>query len=187
MKEQGKHAASTGAAHEQIMRSWIEQAGYSEINPALYLSLRRHIGSDKEVVDWCRKHCAGKRVFIWRQQTLKSIYGIPWRIDFTVWDENLWSRGLFIEAKSRSTSGSVDEKLPFVIASLKNNPCPSGLLLEGEGFRDAAKQWALEQQTDQFRVWTNPSRMRAYIETGKVVKEREGKTMILNKQASLAL
>ena len=76
----------------------------------------------RKVVDWCLKHCAGKRVFIWRQQTLKSIYGIPWRIDFTVWDENLWARGLFIEAKSQSTSGSVDEKLPFVIASLKNNP-----------------------------------------------------------------
>ena len=86
------------------------------------------------------------------QKGIKSIYDLPLRVDFFILNKNKWPEGLVIETKWQSSAGSVDEKYPYTVLSLKNLGYSSVLMIAGGGYRQKAINWCLEQQTDHFIV-----------------------------------
>ena len=77
-----------------------------------------------------------------------GIYGTPIQAD--IWLN--WARGfpngLIIESKWQGSSGSVDEKYPYLVENIRRcYPCPVIILADGDGARPGAIQW-LKQQID---------------------------------------
>lgn len=95
-----------------------------------------------------------------------GIYNTPIKVDFYLRPRGTYSAGLVIESKWQDVGGSVDEKLPYLVANIKAcYPCPAVIVIDGTGFRPGAVLW-LRQQADgerliavyslaQFITWVN--------------------------------
>lgn len=75
----------------------------------------------------------------------KSLYGKSMRADFFCWHPVKWPNGLIIEAKYQAVGGSVDEKYPYTVLSLKQIDFPSVIIFEGGGATRSAIEWAVSQ------------------------------------------
>ncbi len=76
----------------------------------------------------------------------QSIYGHPLRIDIVIDLIAAYPQGLAIEIKRQNSSGSVDEKIPYAIANIKEAlPMPGVLILDGAGMKRGARRWAEKQ------------------------------------------
>jgi hypothetical protein len=83
-----------------------------------------------------------------------TIYHTKLVTDFYVWHPHKHPQGLIIEAKYQAVGGSVDEKFPYLVFSLKATQTPAMLLLIGSGARREAVAWCEAQQTEHFMVLT---------------------------------
>jgi hypothetical protein len=79
-----------------------------------------------------------------------SVYDKELTVDFFAFHPVKFPSGLVIECKYQGTSGSVDEKFPYTVLSLKNMPCPSVLLMEGGGANPKARDWVMRQKDTTF-------------------------------------
>lgn len=80
----------------------------------------------------------------------QSIYGVTLRADFFIYNPKKFPDGLLIECKGQQAGGNIDEKLPFIVYSLKNIPCPSMLMMAGDRLRKCAVDWAINQSEGRF-------------------------------------
>jgi hypothetical protein len=72
-----------------------------------------------------------------------NIYGGRLNIDVFCTGIPQFPNGLAIESKWQSTGGSVDEKLPYLIANIQEKyPCPAVIVVAGGGTRPGAILWA---------------------------------------------
>lgn len=77
-----------------------------------------------------------------------NIYGHKSRGDFIVYDIPEYPHGLIIESKWQASSGSVDEKYPYMVANIKATyPYPTVIVVSGGGYKSGALTW-LKQQVD---------------------------------------
>lgn len=83
----------------------------------------------------------------------RSIYNKEMRHDTVCWHPEKHPNGLIIEAKYQATAGSVDEKYPYTVLSLKRLDAPSILVLEGGGATQSAIDWCMAQADEKFRVF----------------------------------
>ena len=85
--------------------------------------------------------------FTTQYKLTETIYKNPWKVDFLLHDERT-KKSLVIECKWQQSSGSVDEKYPYLVRNIKEkSPHPCLVLLDGDGYKPAAKEW-LESQVD---------------------------------------
>ena len=95
----------------------------------------------------------------------QSIYGTDLFCDFILYHPAKFPDCLIIESKWQQSSGSVDEKFPFLVDNLKQPYCPpSVIVLDGGGYKPQAEAW-LRSQTDakllhvfcmkDFQKWAN--------------------------------
>lgn len=93
----------------------------------------------------------------------QSIYGHRTRIEFLL---ILGERQILVEAKRQSSSGSVDEKLPYVfLNALENMPEREFVfVMDGEGWREGARAWieARAAETPGFTVLA-PDELSAWL------------------------
>jgi hypothetical protein len=76
----------------------------------------------------------------------RSIYGHPLRVDFVIDGLKDFPQGLALEIKRQGRSGSVDEKIPYAIANIKEAfPMPGILVLDGSGMKPGCRRWAKKQ------------------------------------------
>ncbi len=79
-----------------------------------------------------------------QRQIGASIYGTPLYVDF--W---LPERQLIIESKHQSSTGSADEKLPYLAENiLAMYPMQTIVVMSGEGFRAGAIFWLRQKLKD---------------------------------------
>lgn len=83
----------------------------------------------------------------------QSIYGKSMRHDAYCWNPEKFKHGLIIEVKYQAVSGSVDEKFPYLVFSLKQLETPSILILEGGGALEGAVRWCVEQNDGKFQAF----------------------------------
>ena len=77
----------------------------------------------------------------------RSIYGHPLTVDFVVNGVPGFPLGLAVEVKRQGVSGSVDEKIPYVIANIKEAfSIPGILVLDGPGMKPGCRRWAKRQE-----------------------------------------
>jgi hypothetical protein len=66
-------------------------------------------------------------------------------VDFLLYDADV-DQYLVIECKWQQSPGSVDEKYPYLVRNIKEqSPYPCLVLLDGNGYKPAAKEWLLTQ------------------------------------------
>lgn len=83
----------------------------------------------------------------------RSIYGKAMRHDAFCWNPDKFRDGLIIEVKYQAVSGSVDEKFPYLVSSLKQLQTPSILIIEGGGALERAVQWCVDQSDGKFNAF----------------------------------
>lgn len=71
-----------------------------------------------------------------------GIYGTPLRVDFYLPAAPRHPDGLIIEVKWQDSSGSAEEKLPYLWMNIEHHfPCPAVVVIDGPGFRPGAVEW----------------------------------------------
>jgi hypothetical protein len=84
----------------------------------------------------------------------QGIYGTDLRADFLISGLPGFPDGLIIESKWQASTGSVDEKFPYVVSNIRAGkyPCPVIVVLDGGGYKDGAEQW-LRSQVDGYKFY----------------------------------
>ena len=75
----------------------------------------------------------------------KDIYGKDRRVDFILYHPNLWKNCLVIQCKWQSSSGSVEQKYPFEVLSIKASGFETIIVLDGGGYSAGAENWLKAQ------------------------------------------
>lgn len=106
-----------------------------------------HSGSTAEDVIFCILKERGYQVI--RQANVGiDIYGSEAQCDFLVHGVPGMEGGLIIESKWQGSSGSVDQKYPFLVENImKCYPYPTIIVIGGGGYRHGAFLW-LKNQVD---------------------------------------
>lgn len=131
-----------GARFEKIISAMLLAADYREID------CNGFIFEKSGAIPYFSKH--PKKIFF-------GMYGTHWTPDFIAWHPSKYPDGVIIEVKYQNIGGSVDEKLPYVIGSLKQNDMQSILIVEGDGFRLHAIKWCMAQQSEKIKVFNGIS------------------------------
>lgn len=74
-----------------------------------------------------------------------TIYNTKRKVDFFIINKDLFPQDLIIECKWQQSPGSVDEKYPFLLLNIEKTNVPTIVVLDGEGYKPAAKVWLAEQ------------------------------------------
>lgn len=94
----------------------------------------------------------------------ESIYGSKLYTDFVVYDISPWEDGLAIESKYQGSSGSADEKFPYLVANIKQKfPIPCLIVYSLDGAKPKSVEWLRAQadgmkliailKYDKFPIW----------------------------------
>lgn len=125
---QGAQANKTGNSLEMFVRQTLENNGYTAFT-----------GSKKQLFD-NRKIIGGKQ-YAPQVPVGNSIYESPRKCDFMVFNQEKFPDSLIIECKWQESPGSVDEKYPFLYFNIVKTGVPTIVLIDGDGYRVAAKNW----------------------------------------------
>lgn len=148
-KQSGAVANENGTNLEDFIRNIICRCGYLEVprkrfKPATYLEQA-----------------------IFAQQFLvgKSIYGTDLICDFILYHPQRHPLCIVIESKWQQSSGSVDEKFPYLVLNIKTQtPYQTIIVLDGGGYKPLAEQWLRSEVDDkllhvfnmaEFQKWAN--------------------------------
>ena len=78
-----------------------------------------------------------------------SIYGGKVRCDFVLYHPTKHPDFLIIESKWQQTSGSVDEKFPYLVENIKKQyPYNTLIVIDGGGYKRNALEWMKNQVDD---------------------------------------
>lgn len=130
MANGGRQANKTGNSLERFVAFILDDKGYQRISPAREFFA---FVSSKQPI-YATQCIAGK-----------DYYNRNWRVDFIVYHPEKWPNCLVIECKWQAISGTVEQKYPFVVQSIKKNIYPAIVILDGGGYSDEAKNWLCSQ------------------------------------------
>ena len=76
-----------------------------------------------------------------------SIFGKDKRIDFLITNQDKYPEGLYLELKWQDSNGTVEEKMPYTVACIKERyDKPTALVLGGDGITKGCEQWVFDQE-----------------------------------------
>tara|TARA_A100001015_G_C15032624_1_gene734186 strand:+ start:2132 stop:2638 length:507 start_codon:yes stop_codon:yes gene_type:complete len=136
----GSTANWNGKTFEAFVHDYLLRNGYSYIP-------RKNIetNDDTNQVLPTKKYLSEDKWFTSQFFLANTIYGTKWLVDFLIYDSNK-DQYLVIECKWQQSGGSVDEKYPYLVTNIKQqSPYPCLVLLDGEGYKPAAKSWLISQ------------------------------------------
>lgn len=124
-------ATASGQSLEAAIEGQFESAGLSVIKAS----------------DWdeSRLYSENGLKLVVRDAPYTSIYGHRARIEFYL---ILPAQHFYIEAKRQRSSGSTDEKLPYVVANARANISEGRgfvLVIDGDGWKQGAIEWVKDQ------------------------------------------
>lgn len=142
-------ANKTGGSLESFVDNTLRHQGYRQVD-------------DRELEAYIVNERTG---YYARQVKLGTgIYGTGIQVDFLIYGESR-SEPLIIECKWQQSTGTADEKLPYLVANIREcYPHPTCIVIDGDGFRPGAINW-LKRQKDkkvvavlgmtEFHTWAN--------------------------------
>jgi hypothetical protein len=134
-------AESTGSVAEASIRGVLTGRGYVELGAQEALEAEPEAEQTAMFRDFARRP-RPSRLFVAQFPIGHSIYGLPLLTDFWVRGAAGFPEGLAIEVKWQQSTGSVDEKFPYLVLNLKEcYPCPAIVVADGGGQRPGALQW----------------------------------------------
>lgn len=158
-----------------------------------YVDLRKNISTKEDrrirlsenlevLISDCKILSKGEPFFLQHFAINSSIYNVPWFVDFIVWHQEVFPKGMIAEVKQQSVAGSVDEKFPFVVRSLKNiaqaTGCASLLFCSGGGMRDCSLMWCKNEEDDCFTFVNTDAELRHFLKTGRKKKPSDSRNKL---------
>jgi len=128
----GARADKTGNSLENFVEDILIRNGYTEfVGPKKQVFIGRHMTGGKQYAKqpWCGQ----------------TIYGTDRRCDLLVMNKEQFPDGLIIECKWQESTGSVDEKYPFLVHNIAKTGVPSIILIDGQGYKRQALEWLKAQ------------------------------------------
>lgn len=125
----GKFANQTGQHMERFIEERIVEAGYQYVEPALFPAMQ----------------IMNQPIYTKQRVAGKDLYGKDHKVDFELYHERKWVQCLVIESKWQQAGGSVEEKYPFLVQSIRRIGIPTIIVLDGGGYSPGAKQWLKAQ------------------------------------------
>lgn len=140
----GTKANKTGNQLERFVQEALRERGYVEFwnHKAQAFANRKSIG--------------GKQ-FLRQLPVGDTIYDTVRKCDFLVINRAQFPNDLIIECKWQQSSGSVDEKYPFLYFNIIKTGIPTVVLMDGGGYKPAAMAWLKDQVSKTgalIGVWT---------------------------------
>ena len=130
----GQRANRTGKHLETFVAGLLDHHGYEEVERGLFFSLY--------------KQGLQQPIFAYECVAGKTIYGGNRRVDFILYHPTKHPDCLVIQCKWQTSSGSVDQKYPYDVESIKINPQPTIIILDGGGYSQGAERWLKAQAGD---------------------------------------
>lgn len=125
----GQRANQTGSNLEVFIRSQILRAGYDLVSPNHFKAAQ----------------CLLQPIFAEQYSCGDDLYGKPRKCDFILFRPSENQRDLIIECKWQQSTGSVDEKFPFLVETISASAIDTIVILDGGGFSEGAEHWLKEQ------------------------------------------
>lgn len=134
-------AESTGSVAESTIRGVLLGRGYVELNVQEALEAEPEAEQTAMFGGFARRP-KPPRLFVAQYPIGHSIYGLPLLADFWVRGAPGFPGGLAVEVKWQQSTGSVDEKFPYLALNIQQcYPCPALVIADGGGQRPGALQW----------------------------------------------
>jgi hypothetical protein len=138
-------AESTGSVAESSVRGVLTGRGYAELTTHEVLEGEPVAEQTAMFRDFARRPWPA-RLFVAQYPIGASIYGLPLNADFWVRGAPHLPNGLAIEVKWQQSTGSVDEKFPYLVHNIKEcYPCAALVIADGGGQRPGALRWLRDQ------------------------------------------
>lgn len=157
-------AEATGSLAEATIRSVLAKRGYEEMSAHEYSEAEPLAEQTAMFRDFARRP-RPPRLFVAQYPIGQSIYGLPLFADFLVCGAPGYPAGLALEVKWQQSTGSVDEKFPYLVLNIQQcYPCPAIVIADGGGQRPGALQWLRSQVSEhliavhslaEFLAWSN--------------------------------
>ncbi len=157
-------AESTGSVAESTVRGVLTGRGYVELSTQEALETKPEVAQTAMFRDFTRRPRPA-RLFVAQYAIGQSIYSLPLNADFWVCGAPGLPAGLAIEVKWQQSTGSVDEKFPYLVHNIKEcYPCPALVIADGGGQRPGALHWLRGQaggnllavfSLAEFMAWAN--------------------------------
>lgn len=157
-------AESTGSVAESTVRGVLTGRGYVELSTQEALETKPEVEQTAMFRDFTRRPRPA-RLFVAQYAIGQSIYSLPLNADFWVCGAPGLPKGLAIEVKWQQSTGSVDEKFPYLVHNIKEcYPCPALVIADGGGQRPGALHWMRGQaggnllavfSLAEFMAWAN--------------------------------
>lgn len=156
-------AEATGSVAESMIRGVLTGRGYIELGT-------HDIGAEPAAHQTAMFGDLGRkprpeRLFVAQYPIGHSIYELPLLTDFWVRGAPNFPQGLAVEVKWQQSTGSVDEKFPYLALNIQQcYPCPAIVIADGGGQRPGALQWLRGQVSgnllavfslSEFLAWAN--------------------------------
>ena len=125
----GQRAQRTGKNLEEFVGGWLNDVGYELATPENFFKLRE----------------LRQPIFSRQCEIGNDIYGKRRRVDFILYHPQRWPNCLVIQCKWQASPGTVDEKYPFEVLSIKMNEYKTIIVLDGGGYSKGAEQWLKAQ------------------------------------------
>jgi hypothetical protein len=152
---QGGQANDNGSAYELVIAGTLQRRKYTPLQRSKSRSKVAQADFDALVE---RLHATGQPYYRTQFKSgHRSLYGLEQTADFWLWHPAKFPHGAIIEVKYQSENGSVDEKYPFTVQSLRLAGLPVFLVLGGGGAKPEAIDWCVGQEGDGltvFRDWS---------------------------------
>jgi len=149
MQQGGKTANKTGKALEEFITHNLKETDYTLV----------------EKQNWKTARYLDQPIYTRQLYVCKSIYGTNVYGDFVIFHPEKHPDCLVIEAKWQQVSGSVDEKLPFLVDNIKLKfPIDAIIIIDGGGQKKGAIEWVEKQigghllnvfSMSSFQKWVN--------------------------------
>ncbi len=141
-KTKGAMANINGKVFEDVMIPIFQKNGFPVIPESKFIKCKTKY---KDVTKCVLKNAA-----------FKSIYGHTGHTEFVIVDA---TRRIRIEAKFQASSGSVDEKFPYMIANIAQYPEDEIIfVVDGGGYKACAREWlqkTIEENAEEYQTTYN--------------------------------
>jgi hypothetical protein len=133
----GRSANSNGSGLEVSICLPFQRKGFVELDAKQKRDFERAAGEVSTI--------PFERWYARQVKLERGVYGAYIKSDVFVRDPFHFPDGLHIECKWQQTPGSVDEKYPYTMLSLRQYQRPSIFVLAGHGARPTAVEWLRAQ------------------------------------------
>jgi hypothetical protein len=140
----GTKANKTGNRLERFVQEALRERGYVE-----FLTQKAQAFKNRKAI--------GGKQYIQQLPVGETIYDTVRKCDFFVINRAKFPHDLIIECKWQQSSGSVDEKYPFLYFNIIKTAVPTVVLMDGGGYKPAAMAWLKDQVSKTgalIGVWT---------------------------------